>query len=58
MILPGSGLLNRTTLLYRESIDDSNILRISVDLYQAWNKPEKAEEWRAKLPQSDSKTEQ
>jgi len=21
------------------------------DLYQAWNKPEKAKEWRAKLPQ-------
>jgi hypothetical protein len=21
-----------------------------IDLYKAWNKPEKAEEWRAKLP--------
>ena len=22
-----------------------------IDLYEAWNKPEKAEEWRAQLPQ-------
>jgi len=22
-----------------------------IDLYEAWNKPEKADEWRAKLPQ-------
>jgi hypothetical protein len=22
-----------------------------IDLYEAWNKPEKAKEWRAKLPQ-------
>jgi hypothetical protein len=22
-----------------------------IALYEAWNKPEKAEEWRAKLPQ-------
>jgi hypothetical protein len=21
-----------------------------IDLYEAWNKPDKAEEWRAKLP--------
>ena len=24
----------------------------SIALYQAWKKPEKAEEWRAKLPQT------
>ena len=23
-----------------------------IDLYEAWNKPEKAEEWRAKLAQT------
>ncbi|MHC4582889.1 MAG: tetratricopeptide repeat protein [Planctomycetota bacterium] len=23
-----------------------------IDLYEAWDKPEKAEEWRAKLPQT------
>lgn len=23
-----------------------------IKLYEAWNKPEKAEEWRAKLPQT------
>jgi len=25
-----------------------------IDLYEAWNKPEKAEEWRAKLPQTET----
>jgi tetratricopeptide (TPR) repeat protein len=25
-----------------------------IDLYEAWNKPEKAEEWRAKLPQTEA----
>jgi serine/threonine protein kinase/Flp pilus assembly protein TadD len=28
-----------------------------IDLYEAWNKPEKAQEWRAKLPQTEAKTE-
>jgi hypothetical protein len=27
-------------------------LKNPIDLYEAWNKPEKAEEWRAKLPQT------
>ena len=26
-----------------------------IDLYKAWNKPEKAEKWRAKLPQTETK---
>ena len=26
-------------------------LKNLIDLYEAWGKPEKAEEWRAKLPQ-------
>jgi hypothetical protein len=25
-----------------------------IDLYEAWNKPEKAKEWRAKLPQMEA----
>jgi hypothetical protein len=25
-----------------------------IDLYEAWNKPEKAEEWRVKLPQAEA----
>jgi tetratricopeptide (TPR) repeat protein len=25
-----------------------------IDLYEAWNKPEKAEKWRAKLPQTEA----
>jgi hypothetical protein len=24
-----------------------------IELYEAWNKPEKAEEWRATLPQTE-----
>jgi hypothetical protein len=25
-----------------------------IDLYKAWEKPEKAEQWRAKLPQTEN----
>jgi hypothetical protein len=28
-----------------------------IALYKVWNKPEKAEEWRAKLPQTEAKIE-
>ena len=28
-----------------------------VELYEAWNKPEKAQEWRAKLPQMEDSEE-
>jgi hypothetical protein len=28
-------------------------LRYLIDLYEAWNKPEKAKELRAKLPQTE-----
>ena len=28
-----------------------------IALYEAWNKPEQAEKWRAKLPQTEAKTE-
>jgi hypothetical protein len=44
MILLGSGILNKALIFYWESTDDSNIFGISVEFYEAWNKPEKAEE--------------
>jgi len=50
MILLKSGLPINAMLLYREPTDDSNILHTPLDLYESWNKPEKAKEWRAKLP--------
>jgi hypothetical protein len=28
-----------------------------IDLYEAWNKPEKAKKWWAKLPQTEVKAE-
>ena len=28
-----------------------------IDLYEAWNKPEEAEKWRAKLPKTEAVTE-
>jgi hypothetical protein len=51
MILLGSVLLNKAVLFYRESTDDSNTLCTPIDLYKAWNKPEKAKERRAQLAQ-------
>jgi len=51
MILLRSELPSRAILFYRESTDDSNILRTLIESYEAWNKPEKAEEWKAKLTQ-------
>jgi hypothetical protein len=51
MILLGYELPSRARLFYRESIDDSNILRTPIDFYKAWSKPEKANEWREKLEQ-------
>jgi hypothetical protein len=51
MILLGSGLPNRAILLYRESTDDSKLLRTLIGLYEAWNKPEQADQWRVKLQQ-------
>jgi hypothetical protein len=29
-------------------------MRNLIEIYEAWNKPEKAEEWRAKLPQKEA----
>ena len=28
-----------------------------IDLYEAWNKPEQANQWQSKLPQTEVKTE-
>ena len=30
-------------------------IRNVIDLYEAWDKPDKAEEWRAKLPDNQAK---
>jgi hypothetical protein len=30
------------------------VMRLLIELYESWNKPEKAEEWRAKLPQTEA----
>ena len=32
-------------------------LKNLIDLYEAWNKPEKAKEWRSKMPQTETKIE-
>jgi hypothetical protein len=45
------------TLLYRKLRDDSNILLTAVNLYEALNKPERAEKWQAKLPKTEAVTE-
>jgi hypothetical protein len=57
IILLESGRQYVFKLLYRELRDDSNILLTIVDLYEAWNKLEKAKELRAKLQQTEAKTE-
>jgi len=54
MILLGPQFLSRVTLFYRKSTDDSNILRTPIESYDTWNKPEKAEEWRATLPRTEA----
>jgi len=54
IILLESGRQNSFTLLYREIRDDSNILLTVVHLYKAWNKPEEAEKWRAKLTKTEA----
>jgi len=46
------GRQNILILLYRDFRDESNVTLIA--LYEAWNKSEKAEEWWAKLPQTEA----
>jgi hypothetical protein len=36
---------------------DVKIYKNLIALYEAWNKPEKANEWRAKLSQTEAKIE-
>ncbi len=52
-LLRMSQLLNP---LYRELGNSSNTVRTRADLYEALNKPEKAKQWRAKLPQAENLT--
>jgi len=54
MLVLGSGCLNCVTPLYRKSNEDSNILHNLIDHRETWDKPEKAEKWRAKLPQPEA----
>jgi hypothetical protein len=54
MILLGSELPSKATIFYRESTDDSNILRIPIESCKALNKPEQANERRSKLPQTEA----
>jgi len=36
------------------SLQAMRLLRYLIALYEAWNKPEKAEEWQAKLPHTEA----
>jgi hypothetical protein len=54
MILLGSELPSKATIFYRESTDDSNILRIPIESCKASNKPEQASERRSKLPRKEA----
>jgi len=39
------------------SLQAMRLLRYLIVLYEAWNKPEKAEQWQAKLPQTEAEIE-
>jgi len=38
-----------------QDIRTSKVVQLLIQLYEAWNKPDKAEEWRAKLPRKQPK---
>ena len=38
----------------RRTQDTRQVAQNLIDLYEAWNKPEEAEEWRTKLPKSEA----
>jgi tetratricopeptide (TPR) repeat protein len=44
----------RIQKLGRQYQDTKESLNNLIDLYEAWGKPEKADEWRAKLPQAEA----
>jgi hypothetical protein len=46
-------IYNTTFYLSRQYEDKTNLLLF--DLYEAWNKPEKAQEWRTKLSERQAK---
>jgi hypothetical protein len=37
-----------------QDIRTSKVVQLLIQLYEAWNKPEKAEEWQARLPQTEA----
>jgi hypothetical protein len=45
------GIAKIKTLTHPHTLESWHNL---INLYEAWNKPEKAEEWRAKLPQTEA----
>jgi len=44
----------RQRVLGEEHPDAAKSINRLVELYEAWNKPEEAEKWRAKLPQTEN----
>jgi hypothetical protein len=57
MIILEAILPKKAILLYRKTTDYSTISYIPINLYEAWNKPEKAKEWREKLLLTEDKIE-
>jgi serine/threonine protein kinase/Flp pilus assembly protein TadD len=47
----------RVQKLGKQHPDTIESMKNIIELYEAWNKPEKAEEWQAKLTQTEAKTE-
>jgi serine/threonine protein kinase len=47
----------RLKVLSEKHPDTVLVINELIDLYETWNKPEEAEKWRAKLPNTDVKTE-
>jgi hypothetical protein len=48
------GCTSELSLEHPHTLDSLNLLKNLIELYKAWGKPEKAEEWRAKLPQTEA----
>lgn len=56
LILEGLDIQRR--LLGEEHRSTANTIKNLIEFYEAWGKPEKAKEWRAKLPRKESTEEQ
>jgi hypothetical protein len=49
--------IGRTKFENQSLRSEQQLGMLLIDLYKAWNKPEKAKEWQAKLPKTEAKTE-